>query len=155
MAYLALPQPEFPKMLWDFVASDQPADRETPFRRGYYSNITRDQLMSHYTSEFKWGIKLNYPPELAQTLIRDQTKSSFLQEIVHPMRESLFINGYEPPSNIEVLEIGGEKYKQKTIIKYVTSNIRDRIIVGLLTIGIIWVLIGEWGKTLRFLNKNV
>src|SRR3989344_444777 len=94
LIYLSLPEPGFPVGLWDFNQSEQPADRETTLRRGYYTSITREQLMSHYSKEFNWGIRLNYPPEEAQTLIRDQTKSSFLEEIVHPMRESFFISGY-------------------------------------------------------------
>ncbi|MEK7550189.1 MAG: hypothetical protein AAB535_00175 [Patescibacteria group bacterium] len=147
LIYLSLPEPKFPTALWDFMPSDQPADRETPLRRGYYTNVTRDQLISHYSKEFKWGVRLNYPPEMAKTLVRDQTSSSFLEEIVHPMRESLYINGYEPTPDKEILTANGVGYKQKTIIKYVGSNIFIRIFIGIATMFVMWVLINEWVKT--------
>lgn len=144
LVYLILPAPSFPNTLWDFKASTEPADKETPLRRGYYTNLTRDQLMSHYAKEFEWGVRLNYPPEEAQTLIRDQTKSTFLEEIVHPMRESLFINGYRPPSDKEILTVDGMRYEGKTIVKYVGSNIFVRLFVGLASLGLLWFLIKEW-----------
>lgn len=144
LVYLSTPVSPFPTPLWDFKTSTEPADQETPLRRGYYTNITREQLMSHYAREFKWGIRLNYPPEEAQTLVRDQTKSSFLEEIVHPMKESLFVNGYRPKSDEEVLEIGGTRYEGKVIIKYVGSSLILRIFVGFATIGVTWLLLKEW-----------
>lgn len=142
LVYLALPAPSFPTTLWDFKPSEEPADKESPLRRGYYTNLTRDQLMGHYAREFKWGIRLNYPPEDAQTLIRDQTKSNFLEEIVHPMRESIYVNGYKP--------VGGDF---KVIVKYVPSNVAVRLLIGLATLGVAWLLIGEWVKTLKWNSR--
>ncbi len=152
LIYLALPEPQFPDALWDFKVSTQPADQETPLRRGYYTNITREQLMSHYSKEFGWGARLSYPPEEAQALIRDQTSSSFLEEIVHPMRESLFVNGYRPKSDKEILEVDGVHYEEKVIVKYVGSNLFVRLLVGLATIGASWLLIQEWRRTIRNLR---
>lgn len=144
LAYLALPRPEFPKTLWDFKPSTQPADMESPLRRGYYTNLTREQLTNHYAREFEWGVRLNYPPEEAKSLIRDQTKSTFLEEIVHPMRESIFINGYKPLPNQEILKVEGVHYEQKVIVKYVGSNLFVRLIIGLAILGVSWLLIKEW-----------
>ncbi len=149
LIYLALPEPPFPTGLWDFQASTEPADKETPLRRGYYTNLTRGQLMDHYTKEFVWGVRLNYPPEEAQTLVRDQTKSSFLEEVVHPMRESLFVNGYEPKPDVQILEVNGVKYKEKVIVKYVGSNVFARLSIGAVALLLIWFLAVEWGKTLN------
>jgi len=143
LVYLALPGPAFPSTLWDFKPSDEPSDMESSLRRGYFTEITRDQLMSHYVREFKWGVKLNYPPEDAQTLIRDQTKSNFLEEIVHPMRESIYINGYKP--------VGGDF---KVIVKYVPSNVAVRILIGLATLGVAWLLISEWTKLLKWNSQS-
>ena len=146
LIYLAWPAPPFPKTLWDFTSSNAPADKETPLRRGYYTNLTREQLMSSYVKEFGWGERLNYPPEEAQTFIRDQTRSTFLEEIVHPMRESLFIAG----NNSEgIYEIDGKEYNQKVIVRYISSNVFIRLFIGLSTLGFIWILTGEWVKTLR------
>lgn len=145
LVYLIVPPPPFPKPAWDFVSSEEPADRETPLRRGYFTNLTREQLISHYKFEFGWGLTLNYPPEEAQTLVRDQTKSSFLEEIVHPFKESLFVNGYEPKEgDISGFMIDGKIYKQKVIVKYVPSNVFLRVALGIAALAFIWILIREW-----------
>lgn len=149
LAYLIFPSPPFPKTLWDFVASTEPADKETSLRQGYYTNLTRDQLMAHYARQFVWGIRLNYPPEEAQQLIRDQTQSTFLEEIVHPLKESLFVNGYEPKPDKQILEVNGIRYNQKVIVKYVGSNLFVRLAVGITALALIWILVGEWITTLK------
>lgn len=149
LIYLAWPAPQFPTTLWDFASSTEPADKETPFRRGYYTNLTREQLMSHYTKEFGWGERLNYPPEEAQTMIRDQTHATFLEEIVHQMRESIFIAGNEFGPNQGVFTVDGKSFTQKVIVKYVGSNIYFRILIGLSTLGLLWIMAGEWGKTVK------
>jgi hypothetical protein len=149
LVYLAWPAPLFPKTLWDYISSTEPADKETPLRRGYYTNLTREQLMSHYTKEFGWGERLNYPPEEAQTLIRDQTRATFLEEIVHPMRESIFIAGNELGPDSGTFKAGGKEFKQKVIVKYVGSNIFIRVLIGLSTLGLIWILASEWVKTVK------
>jgi len=149
LIYLVWPAPTFPKTLWDFTSSTEPADKESPLRRGYYTNLTREQLMDHYSKEFGWGERLNYPPEEAQIYIRDQTKATFLEEIVHPMRESLFIAGNELSVDGGTFEINGKVFKQKVIVKYVTSNVFMRVLTGLSTLGLIWILASEWIKTVK------
>ena len=147
--YLIWPAPQFPNTLWDFVSSTEPADRETPLRRGYFTNLTREQLMSHYAKEFGWGERLNYPPEEAQTIIRDQTKATFLEEIVHPMRESIFIAGNELEPYQGTFVADGKEFKQKVIVRYMPSNVFTRVLVGLSTLGLIWILGSEWVKTVK------
>ncbi len=149
LVYLVWPAPPFPKTLWDFVSSTEPADKETPLRRGYYTNLTREQLMSHYVAEFGWGETLNYPPEDAQTLIRDQTKATFLEEIVHPMRESIYVAGNVLGPGGGTFEVDGKTFNQKVIIKYVGSNVFLRVLIGLSTLGLIWILASEWVKTVK------
>jgi hypothetical protein len=149
LVYLAWPAPAFPTTLWDFQPSSEPADKESPLRRGYYTNLTREQLMSHYSKEFGWGERLNYPPEDAQTIIRDQTKATFLEEIVHPMRESLYIAGNVLGPNEGSFEVNGKEFKQKVIVRYVTSNNFVRVLIGLSTMGLIWILASEWVKTVK------
>ncbi len=153
LVYLAWPAPNFPTTLWDFQASNEPADKETPLRRGYFTNLTREQLMSHYSKQFGWGLRLNYPPEEAQTLIRDQTKATFLEEIVHPMRESLFVAGNEVQPGGGLYNINGMNFKQKVFIKYADSNVYVRILVGLLTLTVMWLLGGELTTTAKETKK--
>lgn len=149
LVYLAWPAPSFPNTLWDFVSSNEPADKETPMRRGYYTNLTREQLMDHYTKQFGWGERLNYPPEDAQTLIRDQTHATFLEEITHPMRESIYIAGNELSKDEGVYEVDGQVFKQKVIVKYVGSNIFVRLLIGVATLGLIWLVGAECVKTIK------
>jgi hypothetical protein len=149
LVYLIWPAPTFPKTLWDFASSNEPADKESSLRRGYYTNLTREQLMDHYSKEFGWGERLNYPPEDAQTIIRDQTKATFLEEVAHPMRESLFIAGNELKPGTGSFEVDGKKYKQKVIVKYVTSNVFVRVLAGLSTLALIWILASEWVKMVK------
>lgn len=140
LGYLTMPNPDFPYPPSEFVQSKEPADSETPLRRGYYTNLSRKEVISHYQNQFGWGYRLNYPPEEAKTIIRDQTKSTFLEEIVHPFRESLFVNGYEPKENENAIGAAGEVWKQKIIVKYVPSNNFVRIAIGGLSLGLIWLI---------------
>lgn len=144
LIYLVIPEPSFPGSLWDFKASTEPADKETPLRRGYYTNLTREQVTSHYSKEFGWGIRLNYPPEDAQTLIRDQTRSTFLEEIVHPFRESIFVNGFEPKDSKDDIWYQGQHFRQKIIIRYVQSNMVVRLIIFSFAYIGFYFLVKEW-----------
>ncbi|MEK7188852.1 MAG: hypothetical protein AAB685_03305 [Patescibacteria group bacterium] len=121
------------------------ADTETPYRRAYFTNFSREEVISHYQREFSkisFGIqlpalRLNYPPEDSQTLIRDQTRSTFLEEIVHPLRESLFINGFKPKFAKDEIWYKGVHYEQKITVKYVPSSLYIRLLVfvGILIVG--------------------
>jgi len=158
--YLILPNPEFPEQLSGSIQSFEPADIETPLRRGYYTDLTRNEVMNFYISQVNKSpfknipiptYKLNYPPEEAQTLIRDQARSTFLEEIAHPMRESFFVNGFEPKQDKDMIEIEGKKWRQKIIVRYLPSSLYHRLLVGILTLSIIPILYIYWTKCLRIL----
>lgn len=146
LVYLSLPNVDFPAQLPGSYQSGEPADIETPLRRGYYTDMTRDEVMKWYQAQFKWGEVLNYPPENAQTIIRDQTKSTFLQEIVHPMRESIYINGFEPKEPQYEIIINGQHYRQKVIVRLVESSVWVRLAVGAAALGLIYLLYKEYRK---------
>ena len=146
--YIVLPSPKFPDSLPDALKSTEPADLETPLRRGYFTNATRDEVMEHYYNQFR-GYRMNYPPEESGTIIRDQTHSTFLEEIVHPFRESIYISGFEPKDTNMGLTVEGLPWRQKVIVKYVPSSLTIRLIVCLLIV-ISWpVVIKEWLLTLK------
>jgi hypothetical protein len=156
LCYLALPAPSMPAPLPDSVKSDEPADLESPFRVGFYTDLTREEVISYYKSQFSYSpllgiefpsFRLNYPPEEAQTLIRDQTASTFLEELAHPGRESLYINGYEPKVDQNPVVAVGRPWKQKVIIRYVRSVSFVRLAVGVLALMVLYMLIIE-GKHL-------
>lgn len=143
IAYLSFPSPRFPAELPGSYQSSLPGDVETPLRRGYYTDMTRSDVLSWYESQFKWGPLLNYPPENAQTLIRDQTQSTFLQEIVHPFRESIYINGFEPTEAQYNQIADGKTWRQKVIVRYVPSSLVLRLVLGFMTLGLVYLLYKE------------
>jgi hypothetical protein len=130
--YLAVPNYDFPKPPPDALQSQEPADTESPMRRSYFTDYTREQILEWYKSQFEVrtvvGIKipaylLNYPPEDAASIIRDQTRSTFLQEVVHPFRESIYINGFQAKSENDTILINNKVWLFKITIKYVPSNV--------------------------------
>ena len=90
------------------------------------------------------AFRLNYPPEEARTIIRDQTRSTFLEEIVHPLRESVFINGFEPKDPKDAIEIAGRSWRQKIIVRYVPSRLWLRLVLGLSTVFVMVVVFKEY-----------
>jgi len=156
LVYLSLPGPGFPNKLPDAIRSGEPADMETPLRREYYTDILRLNVMNHYLKEFssKGSIlyptyRLNYPPEEAQTRVRDQTRSTYLEEIVHPFRESIYVNGMEPKLAKDVIVIDDKHWNAKVIVRYFPSNVVTRIIIGILTILMIYLVFRGWTQSLK------
>lgn len=147
--YVFPKSPDFPEPPVEFVQSSEPADVETSLRRGYYTNLTRDEVMNYYKKVFNdefnfYTPRLNYPPEEAQSTIRDQTKSTFLEEIVHPLRESLYINGFEPKSEEYAQFYDGIRYNQKIIVKYIPSPVWIRLVVLVGSLIATYFLINEY-----------
>jgi len=164
LLYLALPNKEFPKKSDNSLQSTEPADVESPNRRGYYNNETRPDAILFYRNEFDKmrifnftfvlpSIRLNYPPEDAQVLIRDQARSTYLEEIVHPFRESLYINGFEPSKDSDSIIVNGSQYKQKIIVRFVSSSVFLRIIIGFLSLTALYLNIRMWSRIFIRLNK--
>ena len=144
--YVLIPNPKFPNPPPDALQSKEPGDSENlSIRRAYFTNFTREEVMKHYQNEFK-GFRLNYPPEEAATIIRDQTRSTFLEEIVHPFRESFFVNGFEPKNAKDAIEIAGLPWRQKITVKYFPSNLILRSFVIVLTGLVSLLLFNVWLK---------
>jgi len=162
LVYLSIPTLPFPNQIPDSLQSNEPADMETPLRRGYYTDSDRKEILDFYQKQFEIGIfknipltyRLNYPPEDAQTLIRDQTKSSYLEEVVHPLRESVFVNGFVPKQDKDKIIVNGKKWYQKIILRQVPSNTVLRLLVGVLAIILLPVLANSWVGVLEDLARN-
>lgn len=130
--YLALPNKEFPSPPPDSRQSEEPGDSEAlNIRRAYFTDFNRQEVIDYYKEQFAYlpVLRLNYPPEEAQTLIRDQTRSTFLEEIVHPLRESVYINGFKPTEAKDEIWYKGVHYEQKITVRYQTSPFWSRIII--------------------------
>ena len=162
--YLLLPNPTFPEPPPDALRSNESADTETPLRRAYFTNYTREEVMIHYKDQFEkpliFGIflpsyRLNYPPEEAQVIIRNQTRSTFLEEIVHPFRESVYINGFKPSLQKDAIFIEGKDWYQKITVRFVPSNSLARVAVAVLALVLVAIVVKEWETAIKgFLKRK-
>lgn len=158
--YLLLPNSDFPEPPPGALQSNEPADTETLLRRAYFTNASRDEVMEHYASQLKRSkfasiplptYKLSYPPEEAQTLIRDQTRSTFLEEVVHPFRESFYVNGFEPKEDKDTILIAGETWRQKITVRLVPSSLVARSAIYSIGLVLFWITINGWLETAKSL----
>lgn len=157
--YLYQPLNNFPKSLPNAVQSEEEGDNEDINRRAYFTDFTREEVIEFYKKDFSVSffnfepLRLNYPPEDSQTLIRDQTRSTFLEELVYPMRESIFINGFEPKDPKDEIWYKGIHYRQKIIIRYVPSLFIPRLVIGMATVFASYLLTTNmfyiWTKLLK------
>lgn len=139
--YLLIPNNRYPLQIPDAYVSTEPADVETLSRRGYFTDLTREEVISHYKDQFTieflgirlLPLRLNYPPEEAYERIRDQTRSTFLEELVFPFRESIYINGFEPKEDKDAIVVSGRRFRQKITVRHIESPVWVRGIVGLIT----------------------
>ena len=150
LIYLLLPAPtkvdEF-SALPDSLKSDEPGDTiQQPNIAAYFSNFYREDVIPIYIADFKdkfkfFGIRvpfvrLNHPPEYASVVVRPVVQSYYLEEFVHPLRESLFVSGWEPydgfgkprfkyshPINVE-----GRHLETKVTLRYYPSSVWVRLI---------------------------
>lgn len=164
LLYLALPGQDFPPQPPDSVQSKEPADTENQLRRAYFTNFSRQEVLSWYESEFNHTLfkglhlptyLLNYPPEEAGTIIRDQTRSSYLQEVVHPLRESIYINGFDPKDAKDAININGTSWREKITVRFVPSNIFLREGLAIASLILLLLLMREWYFTIKGAKKLI
>lgn len=157
LRYLIIPNHPFPAPPPDSITSTEPADTEVSYRRAYFTKYTRDQVIEHYKSQLAYlpTVRLNYPPEEAPRIIRDQTKSWYLEELVHPMRTSIFINGFIPQRPSDVILINGENYYQKITILYNPSSRFERLLVGGLTVVFFVVFVSFIKRLAVIIRSNI
>lgn len=165
VGYLLLPTFPYPRIMPDSLQSNEPGDTEDPLRRAYFTDLNREEVMNYYSSEFTnkepfnalgfLTYRLNYPPEEAYNFIKDQTRSTFLEEIVHPFRESFFVNGFKPSDPKDAILISERVWLEKITVKYVPSNVYVRVAVGVLTMGLLWFILVQWEKIFLDLRRIV
>lgn len=158
LIYLLVPAPRFPKQMPGSLKSSEPADVEDPLRQGFYTDWDRAQIMDYFAKQFSkssWmGLplpteRLNYPPEEGQTIIRDQTKSRYLEEFAHPLRESIFVNGFFALKDTEVMIVEGHEYKTKVIVRMVPSNPLARSVISLAALLLGYITVVSLLKTIK------
>ena len=97
VVYLVLPTPTLPD-LENSVKSNLPGDTvQITNVSGYFTNLSRQEVISFYKNKYQglFRINLNHPPEKAKEIIIDTIPSYYLEELVLPFKESLYINGFE------------------------------------------------------------
>jgi len=145
--YLLSPTPQVPE-LDGGIRSDEPGDTwQNPDQEAYYTNKVRSEVIPEMQRKFTSQIlnysiptfRLNYRPEESYQFIRDQVKSYYLEEIVYPLKESLFVSGWEPTNSPEFRHLEEKDkpkvtfknivYLSKVTIRPVNSAIWARILV--------------------------
>lgn len=170
--YLVLPAPkDFPD-LPNSVRSIEPGDTvQIPGVSAYYTDISRKEAVDFYFRYFLKSpflniplitYKLNHPPERIREVLRDTQQSTYVEEIVHPLRESVFVNGFEwendpftpPQSRIKnILIVNGKTYQFKVTLFYQESKIWPRLFVFWLSCLAVWLIWeayrGLWTRWLK------
>ncbi|OGE34507.1 hypothetical protein A3C32_04150 [Candidatus Daviesbacteria bacterium RIFCSPHIGHO2_02_FULL_41_14] len=148
LLYMVLPGPaeikDFPSLPVSQTSTLEGDTIQVKNVAGYFSDNYRDFSTNYYKDQYQQNtlfpfppLRLNYPPEFAFTAIKDQTQSTYLEEFVYPLRDSLFVNGLEPFTTegkprfrgaIE-FEVGGNTYDTKVTLRYYPSNLAIRLVV--------------------------
>ncbi|KKT42820.1 MAG: hypothetical protein UW64_C0003G0066 [Microgenomates group bacterium GW2011_GWC1_44_37] len=145
--YLVLPSPAFPD-LSNSAQSDEPGDTwQNPDQKGFFTNMERNRVLTDIQSKFviKFGgvtlpsFRLNYRPEEAYEMVRDQLQSYYLEEIIYPFRESIFVNGWEPTKSPKTsglpamsrpdISLHGVTYNAKITLRPVGSAVWARLLI--------------------------
>ncbi|MDD4937818.1 MAG: hypothetical protein PHX34_02255 [Candidatus Shapirobacteria bacterium] len=135
--YLISPTPKLPD-LSNSVKSDLPGDTiQIPNVSGYFTNMTRTEVMNFYKSYYYglFKINLNHPPEKAKEIIVDTIPSYYFEEFILPFKESLYVNGFEWENDVftkpenrakNKLIYQNKEYKAKITIRTFPTSIPYR-----------------------------
>jgi len=165
--YLTAPSPPYPD-LDGGARSDEPGDTwQHPDQKAFFTNRTRGEVIPEMQRKFTLKIfgvavpsfRLNYRPEESFELIRDQVPSYYLEEIIYPFRESLFVNGWEPtntpgyknaiPGKIPLATFKGDTYLGKITLRPVNSYVWARLFVWALIFPSVYLVYLSLKRSLR------
>lgn len=166
--YLLIPEPKLPPPdLPNSLKSDLPGDTiQITDVSGYFTDQERSEVISFYQDYFSrspflglWlpTVKLNHPPEYAKQVIRDTTQSYYLEELIHPLKGSLFINGFEweedvftkPEKRAANKIITGDKvWRTKVTLRWFASKTIIRLLLFWLSWLLFWLVGSFWLKEL-------
>lgn len=134
--FSALPDSDKSKLEGDTI--------QIPNVAGYFSNNYRKFVVPFYLLNY-WQktllpfppIRLNHPPEFSWVTIKKHTDSTYLEELIYPLRNSLYVNGFEPfyPDKTPkfwgstYFDVDGHTWYTKTTLRFYPSNSVVRILV--------------------------
>jgi len=146
--YLILPSSKIPD-LEPALKSIEPGDTvQIPGVSAYYTNLSRREAIAFFEKAFSHSsffnlplvtYRLNHPPEYARETIKDTLQTNFYEELIHPLRESLFISGWIPGEDevylsksikpITDFTIEGQNFTAKITLFRVESPIWARLLI--------------------------
>ena len=136
---------------------------QIPDVAGYFSDNYRKYTTKYYFQKFQRvshfpfpPVRINYPPEFAFTAIKKHTDSTYLEEFVYPLRDSIYVNGLEPfyedgkPKfwGSSQFNQTGKSWYTKVTVRYYKSSILSKFVVWL---GIIISIAGIYKMTRKVL----
>jgi len=139
LIYLINPTPTLPDLA-NSIKSDDPNDTfNIETMSSFYTNMTRTEVINFYKAYYSgpFRIIINHPPEKANEIIHNPTKSYYFEEFYLPFKESLYINGFEWENDVFTKaekRIGnklihkGKEYKSKITIRTFPTSIPKRIV---------------------------
>jgi len=159
---LVLPAPVIPN-LPGALKSTEPGDTfQIPGVWAYYTDLSRQEVIDFYQEALAKSpflkvplikYRLNHPPEYARETIIDTHKNNFYEELVHPLRESLFISGWIPKEDkvylanskekpITEFNVDGQTFQGKITLYHVTSPLWARLLVwtGIVLLSLILIM---------------
>ncbi len=174
IAYLLLPSPSLPAIPNSFK-SDEPGDTwQHPDQPAYYTDLSRNEALTYLQNSFSINLlglrlpsyRLNYRPEDATQYIREQLLTYYLEEIVYPLRESLFVHGWNPrlsPISAQLFDVQrnrweiireGKEYQSKVTLKAYYSPIWIRLLIWTGIFPLAWLLAKQTKASVRDLAKS-
>jgi hypothetical protein len=169
VGYFLLPSPQI-NDLPESLKSNEPGDTwQNTDTKAFFTDWDREKVIGYYRDTFRLKIgnfylpnlRLNYRPEDTGTYVRKYIDTYYLEEIVIPMRESVFINGWDPkksPSLAHLSEeekkttfivIDGREFQAKVTLKWYKSDVFYRLLVWTLTIIVIPFLLLNFGRSIK------
>lgn len=117
---------------------------QIPNVSAYFSDNFRDFVVPFYKNQYRQitgfpfpPLKLNHPPEYSWLVIKKHTDSTYLEELVYPLRSSLYVNGLEPFTSsgeprwwgATKFEVEGKSLYTKTTLRFYPSSFVIRFLV--------------------------
>lgn len=143
----ALPNSDKSKLEGDTV--------QIPNVSAYFSDNFREFVIQFYSKEY-WRktllpfppFRLNYAPEFSWVAIKKHTDTTYLEELIYPLRDSLYINGFEPFEldgeprwwGAVKFKVEGQSLFTKTTLRFYPSPLWVRLLVWVGIIASFWML---------------
>lgn len=161
--YLIIPSPgNFPDLPNSYKSIEPGDTTQIKNISAYYSDEPRILATTFYRNYFSrsrlWGIplptiRLNHPPERIREVLRATQQATFAEEFVHPLRESVFVSGFEwnndpftpPAQRIQNAPfVNNRSYAFKITVFYQPTPVWQRLLVFYFTVGLIYLLVRQY-----------